>query len=439
MTTPESAARQALFDVCPRLQLPAPWTFVAPDDDIRGPVRAPGRILPVLREQFDDETLLRAGILDVHPTRGPQLSATLRNRHGVQIALRTEPGEAPFDLLTTRGLLAGGGDPVLRALDDARTRRRAFYCDGVIACGTIAEVALLDSLGLPATLGCQLSQLSLAAFQELDRRYGEGVPTFIIDLAAEEPEASIPGENCDLDSSESMADAVTDETPPLDVFASPPLLILCDWDVRQRGAEPQPWVRQVAARVAELRRQGGLTLAGIAVWRSTPAALERLNFAVCARDAVLVRRVLLDSLESVADVEVVLGPEGPPAPGGSTDTTASATLYPVLPEDEFGLAGDVHEIEARLLEAELATEELLIRPLLDFAMGQRNIVVRNMLAQLAGVARLAHRLGLVLQTRESRALPGQAGGAAADPNLVRYLAIIDRFGRLASEVRAWLR
>ena len=60
-----SEIREAVVAQCDLYQLPAPWDFLAPHDDVRSLPAEPVLLLASLREKYPDDALIRAGVAQV--------------------------------------------------------------------------------------------------------------------------------------------------------------------------------------------------------------------------------------------------------------------------------------------------------------------------------------------------------------------------------------
>ena len=104
----------------PAYRWQAPWDFLPSDPDCRGTARTP-RTFAGLRDRFGEDLLLDAGVMQ-KPPRGPaRIHPALVKPGSALIALRDQPGAAPFGVLTHRGLLAGHEPPFVAAQRDVRT------------------------------------------------------------------------------------------------------------------------------------------------------------------------------------------------------------------------------------------------------------------------------------------------------------------------------
>jgi hypothetical protein len=281
----QAFARDWLFRHGAPLRFGTPWSFLPACEHIRGPIRARRRVLASLCAQFAEPMLLQAGFAERPPDGDLRLAAALTCRGGAVIALQSGAEEPPWDLLVAGGLLSGVGHPVLSALQDCRIRDRARERGVVIAAGNIQSVALLTALGLPATLGTGLHRLTLDEMRRLDNAYGEGLPHFEFEVDAGPDGNSADGtDSTEAGAVEDQSDGKDKKHDGADDFAidfppSPPALLLADWDPFELCSTPQSWIRHAAVRLAEVRRNAGLPLGGICVWRpheETAVQIDRL-------------------------------------------------------------------------------------------------------------------------------------------------------------------
>jgi hypothetical protein len=411
----EAAARELVVSACLPFRGPGVWGFLPVDDQLRAPVTAVTRVVNSLRAQFSDDVLLRAGIIEPGAQEGRRLASSLRHRTGAIVTLRDETGAPPFELLTAKGLLGNDRRPLLSALSDERTRRRAAEMGVLLAAGTIQQVAILIANGLPATLGTGLHRLSLEELRLLDEICGEGVPQIESDL--------------DQDVEQSQA---VDDFDPLR-----PVALLVDWDVAALSNKRQHWVRSAAARLAEARRHARLNLGGVAVWRPSEDDLGDLRFAVRSEDVGLVRAVLLNSLDHVVDFEAVLAESkmDPPSARRNGADAAGLLLDWQCEWRDHGLRDpDVESVEPARLDV---VDQELLMPLLESALARKDPVVRNTIVLIADVARLLFLLGPQVNDTLQRSLANAVPLDASQVTLSQYLSFVDRFARLCGELRAW--
>lgn len=101
----------------------------------------PRETLAALRAAFDLPLLQAAGVIDRLPDGEVRLHPTLCDPVGALIALRTNPAEAPFEVLTAAGCVSRRTLPLLATRDDARTAAQAQQTGHLFA-SRIQDVAL---------------------------------------------------------------------------------------------------------------------------------------------------------------------------------------------------------------------------------------------------------------------------------------------------------
>src|SRR5262249_4928036 len=132
--------------------------------------------LDFLRRDFPDAILERAGLLERSPEGLSRLAPPLCDPDGAVLALRRHPGGAVFDLLTSRGCLASRRLPIFVSWDDRFTFARFLKSRVLFAAGDIRDVALLRTLGLPATLSTGLERATLQDVRALRQAFGDMIP-----------------------------------------------------------------------------------------------------------------------------------------------------------------------------------------------------------------------------------------------------------------------
>jgi hypothetical protein len=412
----ESAARELLLCACPPFRCPGTWSFVPVHGELHRPVTTPVRLANELRGCFADDVLFRAGIIEANGPDGVRLASSLRHRAGAIVPLRKEPGTPPFELLTAKGLLGDDRRPLLSALCDERTRRRAAESGVLLATGTILQVAILIAIGLPATLGSGLHRLSLDELRTVDETFGEGLPQ-IDPRPANGVEEGQPSDDLD--------------PPPR------PLVVLVDWDVAGLQSKSQAWVRHAAVRLEEVRRHAGLTLGGVRIWHPSAEDLDHLRFAIRSEDVNLVRDVFLNSADGAVDFECRLADVRIASTSPETDRRSAADRLGARPLDP--LWRDALDPESDARERASATEQELLVPLRDYALTRPNPIVRNTVALLAEVVHLLYLLGPHVHDTLRQSLTSADLSESSRVTLSQYLNLIDRFGRLCEEVRSWTR
>ena len=121
--------------------------------------------------QFDEATLRAAKVLSTSPEEGLHLSPLFAGPDAALIALR-DPRDGPLQgLLTARGCLPRHYLPIDAVQKDHWTREAVQVMGVLFATSDIQEVALLQALGLPATLSLGLHRLTLSGLDKLNSSF----------------------------------------------------------------------------------------------------------------------------------------------------------------------------------------------------------------------------------------------------------------------------
>lgn len=170
----------AVFDCCPSEWYDRRVAGRCPNGRIRATTRRPCDALDSLRHRLSDHDLLAAGVVKRNAFGELRIVPELCQPGGTVMALRRNPTEPPFDLLTGRGSVTGEKHAVIAALEDFRKATLVDETGVMLAAHRIKGAAVLDFLGLPVTPAFGLSGLSLSDCREIDARYREGLPRFSV-------------------------------------------------------------------------------------------------------------------------------------------------------------------------------------------------------------------------------------------------------------------
>ena len=160
---------------CPKFSHPPPWQGVPVPDGVCGPPTDPSQTLADLRAQHQDLELLESGVAVTGPDGALQLATALCDPNTAIIGLRKKPKQDLFDLLTEQGCIAHDELPLCAALQDGGLQEMLAGSPPVlcVACSS-ADVALLLSLGIPATIASGLAQLSNERLDKVCQTYRLG-------------------------------------------------------------------------------------------------------------------------------------------------------------------------------------------------------------------------------------------------------------------------
>lgn len=158
-----------------------------------------------LGDDFLEDTLLSSGIAK-NPGDGLELNPALVGPSARVVALRTEPAQLPYALLTSAGVLSGRPRKPLEVLDDHWTKGMfTKFEHGLSVAFTVPHLIVLRGLGLPATVFGDLLEptpkdiAQLAVRCRWTRQVGAVSPDATDDMksaekCSEEHAASVTGE-----------------------------------------------------------------------------------------------------------------------------------------------------------------------------------------------------------------------------------------------------
>jgi hypothetical protein len=452
-----------VFERCAAFALPAPWDFLVPDPDCRGPIPDPDATLAALQNEFTDDQLVDARVIERLPENRVRLSPVLVYPTGGVVALRDEPGRKPFELLTCAGALSGRDLPVFASMRDARTKDLATgnaRCNALYVTCEIREVALLRSVGLAASMASGLDERSLETFRRLSqtpefsltepsKAYQEAMAAGAAELDAEvaADADALAGANSDVAANPTTPAAPDPAMPPVPekyVSGTPPqhtatwssdepLRVLLGWRPLVLTLECPSWPGLLAAELDLAEQYLRLDFADMHVWRPVPEYLEKLKYLLKFRDEPLIRECLSGQYGDHFSIAAVRPDPAGPSKNRPPFMKAWDDLQDRLDEDRKHQRLS-EEGDEGLRTYERLAEEELVRPLEDWALAHSDAQVRNAGVELAYVCRLLHRLKPWLQ--EELSMRGEAffrRKHTLPQDLLReYMKLVGQFTRLLS-------
>lgn len=450
---PQYGIQSSLLSRCSLLPHPPHWDFLPPDADCRGPVDNESETPHWLRDNYADELLEGARVVEKTAAGQLRLRPELCNPAGAIVGLRRTPGAWPHGLLTARGCLIQSGLPIASALNDARTWAGVNETGLLIAPFRIGEVALLRTLDLPATLCPRPAQLSIDQLRALDESFGGGDYS-PLEEAGEPVKADQAGSESKPEQKRATGDlsapnrgnasgGTCPSVPPTSEQRPPGVqtkftLVLLGWSPQSICPTPCPILNRWTRYLADYRRYLGLPFAGIRVWRPSASFFENLRFRIALKNVKLVQELLRDSLDELHDFER--------AGDQQQDQGEAVSLLTVQEELQARLAEDrahgrsSHRVRMALHRYEALVQQDLIAPLYAWAMASDDPVVRNAGVELASVCGLIHRMtpGLheLQRSQLDRALRTE-GELIPAALFEQYLKLLNRLGSLIRDLRCW--
>jgi hypothetical protein len=288
-----AAALQELLDACPPLSSCPGLPTLTPGADCRGPVQDPLSILLRLQRNFDEPTLVRAGLVEKHDAAGFILAHALYEPDSLIVGLRRQSAGAPFDLLTPGGTVSGRL-AILSSLKDGVTKKAFRREPFLLACNTIQEVVFLRTLGMAATLSADL--LKCRNFGQLKK-----VADFFSDEDVNDQE-DVPAPRCDPTwIPRSVISAPTDnsESAATNNTAEPmqrPALVLVGWDIVKQSVSIPPEIPTLLGHLGEVEDRLALEFE-VRIWLPSSTLLKDLAFVTQFNSKKSLRTLLVASIE----------------------------------------------------------------------------------------------------------------------------------------------
>lgn len=270
-------------------RLPDPWANVTCDGALFDLPQAASEIVSRLEARFTQPALVKAGVLIASGER-PALNPLLEANRRFLRALRKKPRGKPFDMLVgSTGSLSGGWS-FAQAMDDweirariSRERGRLFVADSA------GDLAILRSLDLPAVPAAGLDSLTGKRFEEFRRA-----------LSFDDPGIK----------SEPERPAATEPPAPEEPLPFPVGLILVNWSLERLDAGDQPAALAVARQLLELKRNYGLPIYDVGLWKPNPQRLTALTECLRNGRKEEVARIAIDDFEEDCQLIECWNPDG---------------------------------------------------------------------------------------------------------------------------------
>ena len=364
---------ERLFARCPVLRFPEPWTFVSLRGDCRACVTDPAETLTALCAEFGLLLLQAAGVIDRLPDGTVQLAPHLCDPEGAVIALRAEAGGAPFELLTAAGCLSGLNLPLQATLHDSPTATAAQQTGRVFACYQIRDVAILRTLGFPATLCTGLDGLTFPQLCSLDKAYGSGsFNAWLERVQSTEPWTGggsappHPWPEPGLPPAPWAAENGAELASP--GGATRPDVVLVGWNLWQLDATAPAQLGRVATTFDQFGQFLGYDFSWLGIWRLSAADIEILRYRLTTQVLPLALLLLHESTEQLyvlSPATAQVRPTEPEASQPADYAEAQADLLAKLAASGVDRNREVEARKAKIVYDDLMQRDL-IRPLQDW-------------------------------------------------------------------------
>ncbi len=252
-----------------------PWQELPVPDDIHRLPENPDAMISDLRQQFSDADLQEAGVLVMDADMAIQPDPLLCTGNGPVIALRRTPDGDPFELMTDGGTFSGRALAVSASLRDGRVREMIEATDENVLCAatTMAELAVLLSLKIPATLATGLEELG-----------GDYLQQVRDDFQLDPPKPVYDGFLYYEDEGEKKERA--------------PDCLLVGWRLAELSLEKPAGLSEITSHLASVEECLGVPLDQFYTWQPTEKEIKAIEFAMKHAGPEAVRRAILESIQS---------------------------------------------------------------------------------------------------------------------------------------------
>ena len=297
------AIYECLAELSERYCLPAPVDFVPSGEDIFRSPKEPDSVVAELTKKFPADELLASGIIVNDGDRNRQLNPKLSEGF---VLLRDRATDNVYDVLTEQGCLTSGL-PVLEVLGDKQTRAALTNSEFLCVCFAFEDLAYLRALGLPATVGFGMENMSPPALEAFCRAFEIELGHLLEDKDDESSHVD-PSGSCSagpVRKSEACPDdgePVADRQSVLDramqsKAAAGCQVALVEWSPASMSLEPSPSVAVLRSFLDDVYTHLSVNTRMIQSWSPNHKDLERINFALKRQAVPWLCRVVSRDLE----------------------------------------------------------------------------------------------------------------------------------------------
>ncbi len=374
----------------------------------------PSQLFDGLRESFSAEHLLGSGVVVTSDNGTLALHPKLAIRDSILFAPREAPDHRPFDIWAD-GTSLGRLWPALTVFRDYRAAALlARRNSRLLVAFSMADVAILLSLGIPATLPDGLDRFFGRQLDLYCRRFG--IQRHVADQALEE---------WFLDLS-----AAANEGPQ-----SGPSLTLVGWSIAGLELARPPELAAIQDHFARIDHQMGIRFVEEQIWTATNDDIERLRFALAHGDYFDLVRVFADSVDDRSTELVPIASATPvthPAPQSyaearlNWETSQKQSASSEQRKQAWDHLHDFHERD-------------VITPLWRMAMEATDALDRARILAVIDLSRLAHSQALIMtaQLEKSFREGGTCVTTVPKEAFQQFVLLIDRIRGLTPEKKSW--
>lgn len=358
---------QFVFAQTEPLPLPACWEFLGADSSVRRLACDPADLRDALHSEFDAATLIQSGVC-VRVGENVDLNPLLNTSGGQFAASFGENVELPHELVMASSVLPLSQDPaVFRALTDSKTKLASQSMGRkVVVAFTIRDLAVLRTLGIPATMATGLAAMKGPRLRLLFGRPAE--------ICRGEPGGK----------------------QRADIARKPTRIILAGWNLSSiRNEEPEEMV-SIRRLILQADSVLGFDTDLMFVWQPASSDLIEIRTAVELQDKDLVRRFLRESIANSV-WPAASSPKVLRTPGNYAEAKREIDIDLRRAES---LRGQERSLSVKLDQLNLYHDQEVIQPILDKAKNERNPVRSALLINVAELTSLCHAESRVV--REAR-------------------------------------
>lgn len=350
------------------LPLPSRWKFLGHESTVRQLTCDPVDLQNALQTDCDREILLKIGVFVRSGIDDVVLCPPLSTPQAPFAASFRESVELPHELVMANSVLPVSQEPaVFRALSDSTTRSASISLGKkVVVAFSLSDLAILRTLGIPATMATDLAAMKA---EQLRLLFGR-------------PAHSHSGEP----RGKQRADIARNQTR----------IILAGWNLSSiRNEEPEEMV-SIRRLIHQADSVLGFDTDLMFVWQPASSDLIEIRTAVELQDEDLVRQFLR---ESIADSvwPAASSPKVLRTPGNYAEAKREIDIDLRRAES---LRGQERSLSVKLDQLNLYHDQEVIQPILDKAKNERNPVRSALLINVAELTSLCHAESRVV--REAR-------------------------------------
>lgn len=389
---------------------PSSWKFLDSRLSLFHALAECGNLLEELRADYTDDELVAAGIAQRDSSNHVVLTTTLTALDQSVLLVRDLHSNAAIDVLTEWGPLGGG--PAVFSRDGELIQVAEEEGPLFFAAFSLADVAVLRTCGIPATLANGLDTLSPSDVQRLCKTFRIEMEQSFRSFEAEDEGPDSPIDEPDpLDAmndassdGEVSASDPSDESHPASPVGPPSrMLVLVGWQPASVSEQIPEQLPKVADYFQILKEHMGIVPGHVRVWRPPEGDMRRFEFYVQHGDLPRLREAMLDSIYDCLEDLSPYSPRWERA--AAEDKSLPAVLsriYQLARQQQPSTY--VRDMRREWARVEQALDEQLFQPLMEEALLALDPQERNLRLAAATIGRQAHVQALAFSVQTTLAI-----------------------------------